>query len=195
MKIERTKLSGVFVVELERFEDERGFFARSWSQREFESLGLNPRLVECNISFNKRKGTLRGMHYQAAPFAQAKLVRCTRGAVHDVILDLRPGSETFREWVAVELSERNGRMVFIPEGCAHGFQTLEDETEIFYQMSAYYAPEAGRGVRWDDPAFRIEWPLAVTMMARRDREYTLMSGTTGPHDTVENGPPVPEHNG
>lgn len=165
-------MGGAFVVEPERFEDERGFFARNWSAREFAERGLDPALVECNISFNRRAGTLRGMHYQAAPHGQVKLVRCPRGAVYDAVIDLRPGSPTFRQWVGVELSEENGRMLYVPAEFAHGFQTLADDTEVFYQMSAYYAPESGRGVRWDDPAFGIEWPeAAARLMNARDRNY------------------------
>ncbi|HST51630.1 MAG TPA: dTDP-4-dehydrorhamnose 3,5-epimerase [Pyrinomonadaceae bacterium] len=172
-----TGLRGAFVVEPERFDDERGFFARSFSDREFEAHGINPRLIECNISYNRRRHTLRGMHYQAAPHAQAKLVRCTRGAVFDVIIDLRPASPTFRRWLGLELTAENPRQLYVPEGFAHGFQTLKDDTEIFYQMSARYEPSSGRGVRWDDPAFGIEWPEAVErIMAARDREYPDFNG-------------------
>ena len=149
----------------------RGFFTRSWSQREFEARGLNSRLVECNISFNKKRGTLRGLHYQAAPHEQAKLVRCTMGAIYDVIVDLRPDSATFKQWVAVELTASNRQMLYVPEGFAHGFQTLEDRTEAFYQMSEYYAPECARGVRWNDPAFSIEWPPAERTIIARDQQY------------------------
>ena len=173
MIFSETKLSGAFVVEPERLGDERGFFARSWSRREFEGRGLDARLVECDVSFNRRRGTLRGMHYQAAPHGQAKLVRCTRGAIYDVIVDLRPGSETFRHWVGFELSADNGRMLYVPEEFAHGFQTLTDDSEVFYQMSTPYAPESARGVRFDDPAFNIEWPHADEriIIIARDREY------------------------
>lgn len=166
-----TKLGGAFIIEPERFADERGFFARSWSEREFAARGLSSRLEECNISFNKRKGILRGMHFQVAPFAQAKLVRCTAGAIYDVAVDLRRDSATFKQWVAVELSAENRLMFFIPEGFAHGFQTLSDNTEVFYQMSEVYAPQHARGVRWNDPAFGIEWPLDERMMIARDCEY------------------------
>jgi dTDP-4-dehydrorhamnose 3,5-epimerase len=169
-----TKLKGAFIIEPERLEDERGFFARMCCQREFEARGLNPRLVQCSISFNRKKGTLRGMHYQVAPHAEAKLVRCTMGAVHDVILDLRQDSTTFKQWVAVKLTPENRSMLFIPEGLAHGFQTLEDNTEVFYQMSEFYHPERERGVRWDDPAFRIEWPLdEKPVLSEKDRRYSL----------------------
>ena len=167
-----TKLKGAYLIELEMLEDERGFFARSWSQREFEEQGLDARLAECNLSFNKREGTLRGMHYQVRPHGQPKLVRCTRGAIYDVIVDLRPGSETFKQWVGFELTPDNGRMLYIPEEFAHGFQTLADDSEVFYQMSTPYAPESARGVRFDDPAFRIEWPEATKrIIIARDREY------------------------
>jgi dTDP-4-dehydrorhamnose 3,5-epimerase len=166
-----TKLRGAFVIEPDIFEDERGFFGRIWTQKEFAAQGLDPRLVECNISFNKKKGILRGMHFQAAPHGQAKLVRCTMGAIYDVIVDLRPDSATFKEWVAVELTARNRLMLYIPEEFAHGFQTLEDATEVLYQMSEGYAPESSRGVRWNDPAFGIEWPSAERTIIARDREY------------------------
>jgi dTDP-4-dehydrorhamnose 3,5-epimerase len=163
-----TKLPGVFVVEPERLEDERGFFARTWCQREFETHGLNPRLVQCSVSFNRIKGTLRGMHYQAAPHAEAKLVRCTLGAIYDVILDLRPASPTLRQWIAEQLTVENRRALYIPEGCAHGFQTLADNTEVLYQMSEFYYPESARVVRWNDPAFQIAWPLPPTAISGKD---------------------------
>jgi len=166
-----TKLAGVFIIEPERFEDERGFLARTWSQREFAERGLNPKLVECNVSSNIRKGTLRGMHYQSEPFAQAKLVRCTAGAIYDVAIDLRPDSATFKNWEAVELTAENRRMFYIPEGCAHGFQTLEAATEVFYQISEVYAPDYARGVRWNDPAFGVEWPPAKRIIIARDSSY------------------------
>ncbi len=177
MIFKETKLGGAFVVEPERFEDERGFFARGWSRREFEERGLDARLVETNISFNRLRGTLRGMHFQSAPRAQSKLVRCTSGAIYDVIVDLRPESPTFKRWVGVELSAENRLMLFVPEGFAHGFQTLEDETEVFYQMSDYYAPETAGGVRWDDPAFGIEWPDApARIINERDATYPDFRG-------------------
>jgi dTDP-4-dehydrorhamnose 3,5-epimerase len=166
-----TTLTGAFLLELESFEDKRGFFALAWSEKEFAQRGLSPHLAECNISFNKKKGTLRGMHYQAAPNGQAKLVRCTMGSIYDVIIDLRTGSPTFRQWVGVELTAANRRMLYVPKEFAHGFQTLEDDTETFYQMSDIYVPESGRGVRWNDPAFDISWPETVTLMNERDRTY------------------------
>ena len=172
MLFHETRLRGAFVIEPELREDERGFFALTWSRRGFEERGLNPDLVECNLSYSARRGTLRGMHFQAAPHAQAKLVRCTAGAVYDCIVDLREGSETFGRWVGVELSAGNRAQLYVPEGFAHGFQTLEDRTEVFYQMSSAYVPDAGRGVRWDDPAFGIEWPEAAErVINERDRTY------------------------
>jgi dTDP-4-dehydrorhamnose 3,5-epimerase len=166
-----TKLKGAFIVELERLEDERGFFALSWSEKVFAERGLESRLVECNISFNKLKGTLRGMHYQEAPWGQAKVVHCMRGAIYDVIIDLRPSSETFKQWTAVELTASNRLMLYIPRDFAHGFQTLQDNTEVFYQMSSQYVPENARAVRWNDPAFNIEWPADERTINSRDREH------------------------
>ena len=176
MIFRETKLKGAFVIEEERYEDERGYFARNWSAQEFEAHGLVPQIAECNISFNRKKGTLRGMHFQQPPFAQAKLVRCTRGAVYDVAVDLRRESETFKQWVAVSLVANSRLMFYIPKGFAHGFQTLEDESEIFYQMSDVYNPESAGGVRWNDPAFGIEWPEAERIIIARDREYPDFHG-------------------
>jgi dTDP-4-dehydrorhamnose 3,5-epimerase len=166
-----TKLAGAFVIEVERHTDERGFFGRTFCQQEFEAHGLNAQVAQCNVSFNKRKGTLRGMHYQAAPFAEAKLVRCTAGSIYDVIIDLRPASATFKRHFAVELSAENHRMLYIPEDFAHGFQTLEDDTEVFYQMAQRYSAEHARGVRWNDPAFGIEWPKGERIIIERDQNY------------------------
>jgi len=172
MIFRETELAGAFVIEPERIEDQRGFFARTWCEREFREHGLNPRLVQCNVSFNRRTGTLRGMHFQAAPREEAKLVRCTMGAIYDVVVDLRPDSDTFRKWIAVELTAENRTMVYVPEGFAHGFQTLAEDTEVFYQMSETYAPELARGVRWDDPALGIEWPAAADRtLSDRDATY------------------------
>jgi dTDP-4-dehydrorhamnose 3,5-epimerase len=170
-----TRLKGAFIIEPERFEDERGFFALSWSERVFAERGLESTLVECNISFNRKKGTLRGMHYQQAPYGQAKLVRCTMGAIFDVIIDLRPSSPTVKQWVGVELTAVNRLMLYIPDGFAHGFQTLADNTEVSYQMSEVYNPESARGVRWDDPTFNIGWPLKVMVIAERDDSYSSYS--------------------
>ena len=171
MRFRETELQGAFIIELQKYEDERGFFARCWCQREFESHGLNPRTVQCNVSFNKVKGTLRGMHYQVAPHAETKLVRCTRGAIYDVIIDLRRESPTYKRYVSEVLSSTNYKTLFIPEGCAHGFQTLEDNSEVFYQMSEFYSPEHQRGLRYNDPAFRINWPIDATVISDRDRNY------------------------
>ena len=164
-------IPGAYVIDPERLEDERGFFARTWCQREFKAHGLNPGLAQCNISYNRRKGTLRGMHYQAVPHAEARLVRCTSGAIYDVIVDLRPDSVTFKRWFPVELTADNRRMLYIPEGLAHGFLTSRDDTEVFYQMSEFYTPGSARGVRWNDPAFGIEWPQEIQVIAERDRNY------------------------
>lgn len=166
-----TFLKGAFIVEPEKREDERGFFARTWCQKEFRDYGLNTSVVQCNISFNKRKGTLRGMHFQTPPYEEAKLVRCTMGAIYDVIIDLRPDSDTFKKWFALELSSENRKMLYVPEGFAHGFVTLTDNTEVFYQMSQYYHPEYAAGVRWDDPAFNISWPEDVKVISDKDRSY------------------------
>jgi dTDP-4-dehydrorhamnose 3,5-epimerase len=168
---ERTPLPDAVIVQLEPHGDDRGFFARSWCQREFEEHGLNPRLVQCNLSFNRSKGTLRGMHYQQAPFGEAKLVRCVRGALHDVIIDLRPHSLTYKQHFGVELSAENRSALYVPEGFAHGFLTLEDDTEVFYQMSQFYSGAHSRGLRWDDPAFGISWPAEVRVISERDRTY------------------------
>jgi dTDP-4-dehydrorhamnose 3,5-epimerase len=166
-----TKLKGTFIIDLDKLQDERGFFARSFCQREFEAHGLNPRVVQCNISYNAKKGTLRGMHYQIPPYEEAKLVRCTAGAIYDVIIDLRPDSKTYLEHYGVRLNPENRLMLFIPEGFAHGFLTLGDHTEVFYQMSEFYASDSARGIRWDDPRFHIHWPIEPTVISERDRTY------------------------
>lgn len=171
MILTETKLKGAFIIEPQKFADARGFFARSWSREEFEARGLNAELAECNISYNNQKGTLRGMHYQAAPHAQAKLVRCTRGAIYDVIIDLRIESATFKQWVGVELTAQNHLMLYVPMEFAHGFQTLQDNTEVLYQMSSPYAPKSARGVRWNDRAFGIEWPSDTRIIIERDGTY------------------------
>jgi len=172
-----TKVAGAFLIEPEKFEDQRGFFARSFSQKEFSEHGLRAEFVEAGISFNLRQNTVRGMHYQAAPNAQAKLVRCTRGAIFDALIDLRPDSPTYKQWYAHELSAQNRLMLYIPEGCAHGYQTLADESEIFYQLSAGYAPASERGVRWNDPVFGIAWPATDGVIINdRDRNYPDFKG-------------------
>jgi len=171
MIFSETKLTGAYVIDPERLEDERGFFSRTWCRREFEKQGLNLSMVQCSISFNKKRGTLRGMHYQAHPYQEAKLVRCTMGAIYDVIIDLRPESQTFKQWIAVELTAENRRMIFIPKGLAHGFQTLMDNTEVFYQMSEFFAPECARGVRWNDPQFNIIWPEDDSIISIKDQNF------------------------
>jgi len=171
MKLVETAVAGSYVIEIDRREDPRGFFARTWCRREFEELGLDPALVQINVGFNLRAGTLRGMHFQRAPFEETKVVRCTRGAVVDVAIDLRPDSPTYRRWAAVELTADNHRMLYVPRGCAHGYQTLVDDTELCYQTSQVYAPEHATGVRYDDPAFAVRWPLAVTVLSDADRRW------------------------
>lgn len=166
-----TPLGGAFMVEPERIHDERGFFARTWCRREFEARGLSPCFAQCNLSFNDKAGTLRGMHFQAAPHAEAKLIRCTRGSIHDVIIDLRPDSPTFKRHFGATLTFENHRMLYVPEGFAHGFFTLEDGTEVFYQMSDFYEPSCAQGVRWDDPNFGIRWPGEVRVISEKDRSY------------------------
>lgn len=164
-----TGIPGVLVVALERLEDERGSFARTYCEREFAARGLETRWVQCSLSSNAARGTLRGMHYQAEPEPEVKLVRCTRGAIHDVVVDLRPDSPTFRQWVGIELSAENGLALYVPTGIAHGFQTLEPHSDVLYQISAFYRPELARSVRWDDPAFGIEWPDDVRTISAKDR--------------------------
>ena len=171
MLFEETWIGGVFQIHPQRMTDDRGFFARVWCHEEFEKAGVDAELSQCSISFNARKGTLRGMHYQATPYAEAKLVRCTMGAIYDVVVDLRADSPTFTKWTGFTLTAENREMAYIPKGCAHGFLTLEDKSEVFYQISQPYHPEAARGVRWDDPAFQIEWPGRVEVISERDRTY------------------------
>lgn len=166
-----TSLPGAFVIEPERSADARGFFARTWCAQEFRDHGLEPALAQCSVSFNARKGTLRGLHFQVPPHTEVKLVRCTRGALFDVAVDLRPDSPTFRQWVGVELTENDGRALYVPRGFAHGFLSLADGSEASYQISAPHVPEAARGVRWDDPFLGVEWPGPVAVMADRDRHY------------------------
>jgi len=171
MEFLKTKLPGVFEIRIEAKPDERGFFARTWCRTEFEAQGLAGNLVQCSLSFNKRKGTLRGMHYQIAPYEEAKLIRCTQGAIYDVVLDLRPQSPAFKDWVGVELTAGKRNMMYVPQGCAHGFLTLEDQSEVTYQMSEFQNPESAQGVRWDDPAFQIKWLAKVEVISERDRTY------------------------
>jgi dTDP-4-dehydrorhamnose 3,5-epimerase len=163
-----TSLSGVVVLEPDPFEDERGLFVRTWDTSEAEARGLDTRLAQCSTSYNRHRGTLRGLHYQTHPFSESKLVRCTAGAIYDVAVDLRSESPTRFRWFGTELTAKNRRGLYIPEGCAHGFVTLTHGAEVFYQISAPYVPEAARVVRWDDPAFGIDWPLAPVVMSERD---------------------------
>lgn len=164
-------LPGAYIIELDTICDERGFFARTWCTKKFAEYGLNANLAQCNMSYNVSRGTLRGMHYQIAPHEEAKLVSCIVGSIYDVILDLREDSPTFGRWQAFELSVSNHRMLYVPEGVAHGFQTLQDDTTVFYQMSEFYHPECTRGVRWDDSVFSIEWPIAEKIMSAKDKNY------------------------
>ena len=171
MIFKEAHLKGAFVVEIEPLVDERGFFARTWCEREFQAHIGPCRFVQCNISFNSKRGTLRGMHYQASPCEEARLVRCTMGAIYDVIIDLRPNSETFKKWFSVELTAEDRRLLYIPKGFAHGFVTLQDSTEVFYQMSEFFQPEYARGVRWNDPAFAVDWPMEARVISQRDRDF------------------------
>jgi dTDP-4-dehydrorhamnose 3,5-epimerase len=167
----QTEINGATLVDPERFVDERGFFARTWCQREFSANGLNSELAQCSISFNRRTGTLRGLHYQKTPFAEAKLIRCTTGSIFDVIVDLRLESPSFLKHFAITLSSDNPLMLYVPEGCAHGFQTLTDNCEVFYQISQFYSANHAAGFRWNDPAFGIDWPLEVSVISERDKCY------------------------
>ena len=188
MIFRETPLPGAWVLEPERFEDERGFFARTWCRRDFAERGLDPDIAQCSVSYNHRKGTLRGLHFQIAPHEEVKLVRVTRGAVWDVIVDVRPDSPTFRNYFGVTLSAAAGNALYIPQGMAHGFQTLEDGTEVFYQISAFYAPEAARGYRWDDPSFAIPWPEPPSVISEKDRNLPFFSN---PHPPAPS--PDPSH--
>jgi len=168
-----TKISikGAFIIDIEKLEDERGFFVRSWDQKLFKKFGLNYKLVQCSFSFTKKKGIIRGLHYQTEPKEEAKVIRCTKGKIFDVIIDLRTKSKTYKKWFSIELSADNYKMLYVPGGVAHGFQTLEDNTEVFYQMSQFYMPKYARGVKWNDKAFDIKWPLTPTLMSKKDRLF------------------------
>jgi dTDP-4-dehydrorhamnose 3,5-epimerase len=177
MRFTQTSISGVWTIDPDSHEDERGRFFRAWCAREFAEHAISFAPVQANMGFSLQSGTIRGMHYQVEPAPEAKLVRCTRGAIFDVALDLRPESLTFRQWFGVKLSAANGRMLLVPEGCAHGYQTLEDETEMHYMTSAVYTPSATRGARFDDPAFGIEWPLSATSVSKQDRDWALVASS------------------
>lgn len=183
-----TRLKGAFIIDLEKRQDERGFFARGWCQKEAEAHGLVKEMVQANVSYNVSKGTLRGMHYQVTPHQEVKLVRCVRGGIYDVIVDLRPMSHTFREWIGVELSQDNGRMLYVPEDFAHGFQTLEDESEVNYLVSQYYTPDAERGLRFDDPAFNIDWPeCSGRIISPKDQGWPDFSYATIQSEKLDGG--------
>lgn len=179
MIFRETKLGGAFVIELERRADDRGFFARTFCRREFEAHGLEPAIAQANLAFNKRRGTLRGMHFQYPPAAETKLVRCTRGAILDIIVDLRPESPSYLEHIAVELSADNALALYVPRRFAHGYQVLEDETETSYQVGEFYTPEAEGGLRYDDPALSLSWPLPVTELSDKDRVWPLLADAEG----------------
>lgn len=176
MQFQATDIDGAFIVELDRLSDERGFFARSFCRREFEQMGMNSDVVQANVSFNRYRGTLRGMHYQVAPAPETKLVRCTRGAIVDIIVDMRTNSPTRGQHVAVELSADNHRALFVPAECAHGFQTLQDDTEVMYLVSGYYTPECERGLRYSDPTLNLPWPLPVEQISDKDANWPLLQG-------------------
>jgi len=166
-----TKLYGAYIIEIEKIEDERGFFARTWDKKIFEDVGLDSKILQSSISFNKKRGTLRGMHYQIDPYEESKFVRCTKGRIYDVIVDLRTDSKTFKNWYSVELSASNHKILYIPEEFAHGFQTLEDDSEVYYEINQIFSSEHSRGFSWDDSAFRIKWPLEVSAISQKDKEY------------------------
>jgi dTDP-4-dehydrorhamnose 3,5-epimerase len=175
MIITETKIKGVYMIEPEFLTDERGFFARTFCKDEFLRCGLDTNIVQCNISYNRKKGTLRGIHYQVPPFEETKIVSCIKGSIYDVVVDLRGSSSTCRQWIATELSEKNFKMMYIPKGCAHGFQTLEDDAMVFYQMTEFFHAECSRGVRWDDPAFKIDWPVDKPVtMSKKDQHYPVI---------------------
>jgi dTDP-4-dehydrorhamnose 3,5-epimerase len=178
MKFTESSLKGAFVVDVEPHADDRGLFARAWCAKEFTAQGLNPRIVQANLSYNRSRGTVRGLHYQVAPYEEAKLVRCVRGAIYDVIVDLRPDSPTYLQWAGIELTADNRRMLYVPEGFAHGFQTLEDDSDVFYQVTQYYTPGFERGIRWDDAMFKIAWPdVPHRVISDKDRSWSAFGVT------------------
>lgn len=172
MIFKETKLKGAFIIEPEVLKDQRGFFARTFCRKEFEAQGLDPNILQCNLSFNAKKGTLRGMHYQVKPFQEIKLIRVTKGSIYDVIIDLRPDSSTFKQWLGLELTAQSRKMLYVPKGFAHGFQTLTDNTEVFYQMSEFYCPESSRGLAWNSPEIGIEWPLDDRIISEKDMKFS-----------------------
>jgi len=174
MKFHKTPLKDLIIIEPEKIEDERGFFARTWDTEVFSKVGLNPKIIQCSISSNKKKGTLRGLHVQNSPYEESKIIRCTRGKLYDIVVDLRIDSLTFKKWFSIELSADNYKMVYVPEGCAHGYQTLEDNTDASYQMTEEFKPEYYTGVRWDDPAFGIKLPLEITVISKKDTMWNFL---------------------
>lgn len=172
MIFNKTKLLGAYTIEIEKCEDERGFFARTWDSSTYKEMGLNSNLVQSSISFSRERGTVRGMHFQKPPYEEDKIVRCTKGKIFDVIIDLRSDSPTFTKWESFELSEKNHKMLYVPKGFAHGFQTMEKDSEVFYQMSEYFMPEYASGVMWNDPAFKIAWPLPISAISKKDLSYS-----------------------
>ena len=174
MKFHKTPLKDLIIIEPEKIEDERGFFARTWDTEVFSKVGLNPKIIQCSISSNKKKGTLRGLHVQNSPYEESKIIRCTRGKLYDIVVDLRTDSLTFKKWFSIELSADNYKMVYVPEGCAHGYQTLEDNTDASYQMTEKFKPEYYTGVRWDDPAFGIKLPLEITVISKKDTMWNFL---------------------
>jgi dTDP-4-dehydrorhamnose 3,5-epimerase len=171
MIFKETPLKGAFEIEVQKIEDERGFFGRLWCEKEMKMHGLNTNIVQSNVSLSKNKGTLRGMHFQRSPFQETKLVRCTKGAVYDVIIDLRPDSPTFKKWHGVKLSEKNHKMIYVPENFAHGFLTLEDESEVYYLVTQFYNKDKEAGLRWNDPSFNIDWPEIVNDISIKDSNH------------------------
>jgi dTDP-4-dehydrorhamnose 3,5-epimerase len=173
MKFVKTELEGALIIEIEKINDNRGFFSRSWDTNIFKNEKINDKIVQCNISFNNKKGTLRGMHFQKSPHGETKLIRCTKGKIFDVIIDLRPKSKTYKKWMGIELSQNNHKMLYVPKGFAHGFQTLEENSEVFYQMSEFYKSKYSSGVKWDDESFKINWPIIPPIISEKDLSFKL----------------------
>jgi dTDP-4-dehydrorhamnose 3,5-epimerase len=172
MIFRKTNLKGVFIIELEKHKDDRGYFARTWCENEFKANGLNSKLAQANTALSVQKGTLRGMHYQIAPYEETKIIRCIRGSVFDVVIDIRPDSITYCQWLGIELSSENHTMLYVPEGFAHGYKTLRNNSEVFYLVSQFYTPDAERGIRWDDPAFSIKWPeTSDLIISEKDKNW------------------------
>jgi len=174
MIFNETKLKGAFIIEPKKLKDKRGFFARAWDSEQIKEYGLNPKIIQSNISFNKKKGTLHGMHYQTVPYQEVKLIRCTQGRIFDVIIDLRNKSKTKHDWFGIELTAKNSKMLYMPKGFAHGYQALEDNTEVFYQISQAYKPKYERGIRWDDPLINIKWPMNKKIISDKDKSWKFL---------------------